>query len=116
MTPDEKQAYLRRVLPEIARACGFKTVDVHEDGSVTVSQDGCYFYSFKPATDDRDSAYMRRVLEIDIVWFRSEKYVSAFFCGWGDPSRKYHDDTPDSMGEAERWSALQAAAKKLGLE
>lgn len=139
MTPEQKQQKLREWLPEIANACGFgpewtwaeKVGPNGEDGmwkdiyikpvddvfSVT-PRPYVWPTRWNPAEDDRDSAYMRRVFKLGVVW--SGNFVEIEYEANDSKgcviTREPHDGTPDSMGEAERWAAIQAVAKKLGLE
>lgn len=118
MTPEEKQSFLQRWLPEIAKACRFDVIVNSPENQVwgTRNKDYDNPVPFDPFNDDRDSALVRRVLEIDVIWRYGYSEVTVIFDDWRHCSESIaepHDGTPDSIGAAERWAVLLAAAKKL---
>lgn len=128
MTPEQKQQKLREWLPEIAKACGLKNAEWVERRGFEPT---CFYWSggthhkFEPQDNDHDSAYMRRVMEVNVRWEQfeidGETYCRVEASTFNEDAVEFcvgisHDGTPDSMGAAERWAAIQAAAKKLGLE
>lgn len=117
MTPEEKQPFLQRWLPEIAKACGFHNPE-WTGPLLAVEKYGEIPKSFDPVDNDKDSALVRRVFEIDVIWRYGYSEVTVIFDDWRHCSESIaepHDGTPDSIGAAERLAVLRSAAKKLGL-
>lgn len=120
MTPEEKQSFLQRTLPEIAKACGFHNPE-WIGPLLAVEKYGEIPKSFDPVDNDKDSALVRRVFEISVIRFDKEVLARWIRKTTGDIElichqvAEPHDGTPDSIGAAERLAVLRSAAKKLGL-